>query len=260
MSWKLATFNVNGIRARLGLLLDWLGEQSPQVVCLQETKVQDKDFPLQALEEAGYQVQYLGQKSYNGVAVLTTSPPQEVRRGLDDGEDDPEARFLAVQVDGVWVVNIYLPQGRDPEHPAFQYKLRYFERVRAWLERHHRPGERLVVTGDLNVAPEPLDVFDPERLEGQPDYHPQVRAAFRKLLDWGLVDLFRQHHPDQKQFTFWDYRLPKSFQRNLGWRIDHLLATPSLAEACTACWVDSAPRGLPKPSDHTPLLAEFELA
>lgn len=259
MGWKIATFNVNGLRARLDIVVDWLKENRPQALCLQETKVQDQDFPAAPLEEAGYRVTFMGQKSYNGVAVLCQNQPEEVHRGLMDGEDDPEARFLAVKVDGLWLANAYLPQGRDAEHPSFQYKLRYFERVLAWLKRHHQPSDRLILTGDLNVAPEPLDVYDPKRLEGQPDYHPEVRAAFKLLLDWGLRDLFRLHHPEDKQYTFWDYRMPKAFQRNLGWRIDHILATRPLAGACRDCRVDTAPRGLPKPSDHTPLLADFDL-
>jgi len=259
VGWKIATFNVNGLRARLDIVVDWLKENRPQALCLQETKVQDQDFPAAPLEEAGYRVTFMGQKSYNGVAVLCQNQPEEVHRGLMDGEDDPEARFLAVKVDGLWLANAYLPQGRDAEHPSFQYKLRYFERVLAWLKRHHQPSDRLILTGDLNVAPEPLDVYDPKRLEGQPDYHPEVRAAFKLLLDWGLRDLFRLHHPEDKQYTFWDYRMPKAFQRNLGWRIDHILATRPLAGACRDCRVDTAPRGLPKPSDHTPLLADFDL-
>lgn len=259
MSWKLATFNVNGLRARLDIVKDWLDQQKPQVVCLQETKVQDQDFPAAALKEAGYQVIFMGQKSYNGVAVLSQSQPEEVQRGLDDGEDDPEARFLAVKVDGVWVANGYLPQGRDAKLPSFQYKLRYFERVLAWIKKHHKPEGKLILTGDLNVAPEPIDVYDPKRLEGQPDYHPEVRAAFQLFIDWGLADLFRQHRPEEVQYTFWDYRMPKAFQRNLGWRIDHILATQPLSQACSDCWVDTAPRILPKPSDHTPMLADFDL-
>jgi exodeoxyribonuclease-3 len=260
VGWKIATFNVNGLRARLGIVLDWLNQQKPQVLCLQETKVPDPDFPAAALQEAGYRLAFTGQKSYNGVAVLCQNEPQETQVGLGDGEDDPEARFLAVKVDGVWVANAYLPQGRDAEDPSFQYKLRYFERVLAWLKAHHKPSGKLILTGDLNVAPQPIDVYDPKRLEGQPDYHPEVRAAFQLFLGWGLKDLYRQHHPEDKQFTFWDYRLPKAFQRNLGWRIDHILATAPLAKACRDCWVDSAPRGLAKPSDHTPVLAEFEEA
>lgn len=260
MTWDLATFNVNGIRARLGIVLDWLKEQSPQVVCLQETKAQDKDFPKEALEGAGYHVTFVGQKSYNGVAVLSKNPPETILSGLDDGEDDPEARFLALKLDGLWVANAYLPQGREEGHPAFAYKLRYFERVSAWLEKNHQKDGRVILTGDLNVAPWEIDVYDPVRLEGESDFHPQVRAAFQRFLDWGLVDLFRQHHPDLKQYTFWDYRLPKSFQRNLGWRIDHILATQPLARICRDCWVDTKPRGLAKPSDHTPLLASFDLS
>lgn len=259
MGWKLATFNVNGLRARLNIVTDWLNQHQPQVLCLQETKVQDQDFPAAVLEECGYHVAFMGQKSYNGVAVLSQSRPEEVRMSLEDGEDDPEARFLAVKVDGVWVANAYIPQGRDADHPSFQYKLRYFERVLDWLKKHHKPEGKLILTGDLNVAPHPIDVYDPKRLEGQPDYHPEVRAAFQVWLDWGLTDLYRQHRPDEVQYTFWDYRMPKAFQRNLGWRIDHILATKPLAQACRDCWVDAGPRSLPKPSDHTPMLAEFDL-
>ncbi|MFH2126397.1 MAG: exodeoxyribonuclease III, partial [Pseudomonadota bacterium] len=152
MGWKIATFNVNGLRARLDIVLDWLRENRPQALCLQETKVQDQDFPAAALEEAGYRVAFMGQKSYNGVAVLCQNQPEEVQLGLMDGEDDPEARFLAVKVDGVWLANAYLPQGRDLGHPAFQYKLKYFQRVLAWLQKHHQPSDRLILTGDLNVA------------------------------------------------------------------------------------------------------------
>jgi exodeoxyribonuclease-3 len=259
MGWKLATFNVNGLRARLDIVTGWLNQHQPQVVCLQETKVQDQDFPAAVLEECGYQVAFMGQKSYNGVAVLSQSQPEEIHRSLEDGEDDPEARFLAVKVDGVWVANAYIPQGRDAEHPSFQYKLRYFERVLDWLKKHHKKDGKLILTGDLNVAPHPIDVYDPKRLEGQPDYHPEVRAAFQVWLDWGLIDLYRQHRPEEVQYTFWDYRMPKAFQRNLGWRIDHILATKPLAEACRDCWVDPEPRGLTKPSDHTPMLAEFDM-
>jgi exodeoxyribonuclease-3 len=259
VGWKLATFNVNGLRARLDIVLDWLGENKPQVLCLQETKVQDKDFPAAALEEAGYRVTFMGQKSYNGVAVLSQSEPEEVHMGLEDGEDDPEARFLAVKVDGVWVANAYLPQGKEATHPSFQYKLRYFERVLAWLKKHHKPGGKLILTGDLNVAPQEIDVYDPVRLEGETDFHPEVRAAFELFIDWGLVDLYRQHRPEEKQYTFWDYRMPKAFQRKLGWRIDHILATKPLAKLSRDCWVDTTPRVLPKPSDHTPMLAEFDL-
>jgi exodeoxyribonuclease-3 len=259
MAWRLATFNVNGIRARLPVVLDWLGRRRPDAACLQETKAADQALPREDLEKAGYHVEYLGQKGYNGVAVLTRRRPREVVRGLDDGVEDPQARFLAVNDAGVWVCNTYVPMGRDPGDPAFGYKLRFLERVLAWLRAHHSPARRLAWVGDLNVAPEPVDVFDPGRLEGHTGFHPEERQRLMDAFQWGLVDCFRQQNPDRRQFSFWDYRLPKSFQRDLGWRLDHILATRPLAEACAACWVDSELRGGERPSDHAPVVAEFDL-
>lgn len=260
MLWKLATFNVNGLRARLDLLLGWLAQTAPDVVCLQETKCPDDGFPAAQLEAAGYSAAFWGQKSYNGVALLSRRPPAQVHKGLEGvpGAEE-EARHMAALVDGVWVINSYVPQGRDPSHPAFQAKLAFFDKVGQYLAGRFSPGDPLVWLGDLNVAPEPLDVFDPGRLEGQVGFHPQERQALARVAAWGLEDLFRRHHPQDKQFTFWDYRLPKSFTRNLGWRIDHLLATAPLAGLSQDCWVDTGPRGQEKPSDHTPVLASFLL-
>lgn len=259
MSWKLATFNVNGIRARLPIILQWLQERQPDAVCLQELKCQDKDFPASALEEIGYRAAYRGQKSFNGVAILSKSEPEAVLKSFEDGGEDEEARLIAAQFDDLWVVNTYVPQGRDPEDPAFQYKLEFFRRLKAWFDQHFDPVQPVLWTGDINVAPEPIDVFDPERMEGQIGFHPEERATYADVLSWGLTDLFRKHHPERKQFTFWDYRLPNGFKRNLGWRIDHILVTESLADRSLDCDVDVAPRSLPKPSDHTPVWAEFNL-
>jgi exodeoxyribonuclease-3 len=259
MNWKLATFNVNGVRARLGVLADWLAANRPDALCLQEIKAQDADFPAAELARLGYQAAFWGQKSYNGVAILTLNQPAEVTRGFGGAGPEDEARLISLKVDGVWLVNAYVPQGREVGHPAFAAKLAFLERLAGWLAERFSPETRLVLAGDLNVAPGDLDVFDPQRLAGQVGCHPDERAALGRVMAWGLVDLFRQKNPDARQFTFWDYRLPQSFKRNLGWRIDHLLASPPLAAACAACRVDMAPRGLAKPSDHTPLLAEFDL-
>jgi exodeoxyribonuclease III len=257
MVWKLATFNVNGIRARLASVLAWLASHQPDVLCLQELKCQDQDFPLEPFLQSGYLAAVRGQKSFNGVAVLTRREPTTLVREFGDGGPDQEARMIAVQVDGVWVVNTYVPQGRSPEDPAFQYKLEFLLRLKRWLVNQFSPDQPLVWTGDINVAPEAIDVFDPKRLAGQVGCHPAEREALADVLAWGLVDLFRQHHPGQKQFTFWDYRLPQSFQRNLGWRLDHILVTTPLAGVSRACHVDSAMRGLEKASDHAPVWAEF---
>ena len=259
MTWKLATFNVNGIRARLATIADWIRENQPDVLCLQEIKCQEKDFPAGQLEETGYQISVRGQKSFNGVAILTKRRPDELIKEFGDGDLDEEARFISTKVDGVWVVNTYIPQGRDPENPAFQYKLAYFQRLRRWLQGHFDANQPLIWTGDINVAPTALDVFDPKRLQGSVGFHPLEHQALAEVVAWGFSDCFRQHHPDEKQFTFWDYRLPKSFERNLGWRLDHIMATRPLAEVCLECRVDSDLRGRQNPSDHTPVWAEFAL-
>lgn len=260
MTWKLATFNVNGIRARLPQLVVWLQQHRPDVLCLQEIKCQDKDFPREPFLEAGYSLAVRGQKSFNGVAVITRTQPTEIIREFDDGQPDEEARMITVAVDGVWVVNTYIPQGRDPANPAFQYKLNYFIRLKRWFTERFHAGEPLLWTGDLNVAPEAIDVFDPKRLEGEVGFHPAERQALADVKSWGFIDLFRQHHPEERQFTFWDYRLPKSFQRNLGWRLDHIMATQPMVDSSVDCRVDAEPRGADKPSDHTPVWAEFDLA
>lgn len=259
MSWKLATFNVNGIRARLPLLIDWLKQHRPDVLCLQEIKCQDENFPADPFLEVGYTAAVKGQKSFNGVAILTRKPPDEVLKAFDDGKPDDEARLITAYVEGVWIVNTYVPQGRHPDDPAFQYKLDFFSRLKDWFSARFDPNRPLIWTGDMNVAPDPIDVFDPVRMDGEVGFHPAERETFAQVAAWGFTDLFRMHHPQEKQFTFWDYRLPKSFQRNLGWRLDHIMATKPLAEVSIACSVDTGPRGLPKPSDHTPVCAEFDL-
>lgn len=259
MTIKLATFNVNGIRARLGILRDWLATNRPDLVCLQEIKVQDPDFPAAELEAIGYHCVFLGQKSYNGVALLSLAELTEIQRGLPGSGPDQEARLICGRLGDLLVINAYVPQGRAVGQPAFATKLDFLARLRQLLEERYRPDQAVVLAGDLNVAPGPLDVYDPQRLEGQVGFHPDERQAFARLLQWGLSDLFRQLNPEKRQFTFWDYRLPKSFARDLGWRIDHLLVSSSLVQVCSSCWVDIAPRGMEKPSDHTPLLAEFNI-
>jgi len=259
MVWRMATFNVNGIRARLPGAIEWLQEHQPDVVCLQEIKCVAQEFPTDAFEAIGYAPQVRGQKGFNGVAILSKRPATEVLSSFGDGEPDDEARLIAAQLDGVWVVNSYVPQGRDPSHPAFQAKLQFFARLKRWLASHFDPGLPLVWTGDLNVAPEAIDVYDPKRLAGQVGFHPAEQEALAEVMAWGFVDLFRKHHPGEKQFTFWDYRLPKSFERNLGWRLDHVMVTAPLARISIDCRADMTPRGREKPSDHTPVWAAFAL-
>ncbi len=259
MTWKIATFNVNGIRARLPIVQDWLRAHQPDVLCMQETKCLDETFPAETFRELGYEVNIRGQKSFNGVAILSKNPPEQVWGEFGDGGLEEDARLIAARVDGAIVVNTYVPMGRAVLDPAFQNKLDFFKRLQRWFENRFAPDRPLIWVGDLNVAREPIDVFNPERMEGEVGFHPLEREALSSVIDWGLTDLFRFKHPDERQFTFWDYRLPKSFERNLGWRLDLILATKPLMPALLDCAVDTAPRILPKPSDHTPVWAEFDL-
>ncbi len=211
-------------------------------------------------EDLGYRCLVKGEKGFNGVAVLTRESPESEITETGDPILDREARFLAVKVRGVWVVNTYVPQGKSPDDPAFRYKLDFLDRTGCWIRERFTSKTALLWTGDINVAPRSMDVFDPKRLDGEVGFHPEERAKLDDLMGWGLVDLFRRLHPQERQFTFWDYRLPKSFERNLGWRLDHMLVTEPLAESCVECFVDSALRAKPKSSDHAPLVAVFTLS
>ncbi len=261
MRFSVATFNVNSIRTRLPLVLEWLEKVKPDVLCLQETKVSDDKFPRDAFEEAGYSVVFSGSGGRNGVAVVLKEEPLEVFKGLDDGEEPDEDRLIGVKLkNGITIVNTYVPQGQKPDSPMFSYKLRWFERLRDYFDRHFSPDEFLIWCGDMNVAPEEIDVHSPKRLLGHVCFRPEVWEAFSKVKSWGFVDLFRKFHPDEPgHYTFFDYRVPRAVERGLGWRVDHILATEPLAEKCINCWIDLEPRKKPRPSDHTPLIAEFNL-
>lgn len=259
MKWKIATFNVNGIRSRQQVVLSWIQQNRPDVLCLQEIKCRDSEFPLTELSEIGYEACICGQKSFHGVAILSARKPEEVMRGFCDGEPDLEARLISAKIDGIWVFNTYVPQGRSPEHPAFQIKLGFFARLKNLFQSRFSPADPIIWTGDINVAPEEIDVFSPKRMNGKIGFHPLERDALAEVVSWGFVDLFRMHHPEERQFTFWDYRLPQSYHRNLGWRIDHIRATHKVAEASLDCRVDAELRAGATPSDHTPVWAEIEL-
>lgn len=255
----IATYNVNSIRSRLHLVLPWLRTHRPDIVCFQETKVQDDDFPRQAFEELGYQVVFKGEKGYNGVAIASREKPTEVAWGLDDGGPLDAPRLIRGVFAGIHVLNTYVPQGRERESPQFAYKLEWLSRLKRFIARNYSPGDPLVWCGDINIAPEPIDVHDPKRLLGHVCFNPEVWEALAEIKAWGLTDIFRLHHPGEPgQYTFFDYRVPKTLERGLGWRIDHLLATEVMANRSRSCSIDLAPRGAEKPSDHTVLLAEFE--
>jgi len=255
---KFATYNANSIRARLPIIEEWLARERPDILCVQETKVQDQDFPVKAFEDAGYKVIFKGQKSYNGVAIVSKQRAKDVRSTLS-GDEKEEARFISAGVNGIPVIDVYVPQGVAPGSEKFAYKLQWFKELLAHLEGCYDPGQPLIVAGDFNVAMEDKDVHDPEGLRGQVGFHPDEQALMQELLDWGLVDILRKHHPEGGQFTFWDYRIPNGLKRKMGWRIDYVLATEPLARTSRDCWIDFAARALPKPSDHTFLVAEFQI-
>ncbi|UCF10105.1 MAG: exodeoxyribonuclease III [Candidatus Bipolaricaulota bacterium] len=253
----VATWTVNSIRARMPIVVAWIDRVQPDLLCLQETRVDDPQFPGESLEALGYHLAFRGGKGRNGVAVLSRAPIEEVHVGIDDGGPPDEDRLLMARVGGVPIVNTYVPQGRDPDHPMFAVKLAWFERLRAFFERRFNPEGPLLWVGDLNVAPLPIDVHDPVRLDGQIGYHPRERDALAETASWGFVDVFRRHVTDGGQYTFYDYRARDPVSRGIGWRVDHILATAPLAERSTAAWIDTGPRVAERPSDHTPLVAEF---
>ncbi len=260
MSVKVATWNANSIRTRLSQLAEWLARVAPDVLAIQETKVQDKDFPAQVFADTGYHVVYRGQKAQGGVALATRAVAEGVSAGLNDGGPADEARLLHAVVGGIAYINTYVPQGREVASPHFQYKLEWFARLRDYVARRYAPDQPVIWLGDLNVAPEAIDVYDPKRLAGDVDFHPEARRALQAAAAWGFVDVFRQLHPGETgRYTYWDYCLPKAVEHNLGWRIDHILSTAPLAQRCTGAWIDVDARAAERPSDHTFLVAEFDL-
>jgi len=256
---KIATFNVNSVRSRMGILLDWLAHAKPDVICLQETKVVDADFPVEPIRAAGYHVVYRGEKSYNGVAILSLTEPASVRFGFDDGGPVDGTRLACARIGPLHVVNTYIPQGRDIEHEMYRYKIEWFARLRNYFERNFSRRQPLVWVGDINVAPEPMDIHNASEQADHVCYHVDVRKAFAQTVEWGFVDVFRKYHPEAGQYTFFDYRQRDSVGRNLGWRIDHILATHPLADKSVSAGIDLKPRLREKPSDHTVLMAEFAI-
>jgi exodeoxyribonuclease-3 len=254
---KIATYNVNSIRRRLPIILDWLAEHEPDVMCLQETKVMDADFPHEAILKAGYHASFRGMKAYNGVATLTKTAPDLVIHGLHEGADNEDFRIIQTVVNGIPIINTYVPQGYSVSSDKYALKLAWFRRLRAYFEERLDPKTPAIWLGDLNVAPEPIDVYHPEKRVNDPDFHIDARNEYKETVSWGFVDVFRKLHPEAVQYTYWDF-FRNAFERNFGWRIDHILATEILANRCRATQVDMAPRKLPSASDHTIVWAEFD--
>ena len=255
---RIATWNVNSVRARQERLLAWLARQAPDVVCLQELKVESAQFPLGALRAAGYHAVVEGQRTYNGVAILAREEPTEVVRGLCDDADDPQARLIAATVRDVRVLSAYVPNGAEVGSDKWAYKLDWLRRLTVYLEQHHRADRPLALCGDLNLAPEARDVHDPALWEGSVLFHADLRTAFARLETWGLADAFRVHHAESGLYSWWDYRM-LAFPRNHGLRIDHILVTAPLKARCSACAIDRDERKGKQPSDHAPVVADFAL-
>ena len=256
---RIATFNINGIGTRLPALLQWLEETKPDVACLQELKAPQEKFPEAAIKEAGYHALWLGQKSWNGVAILTRGKPaQEVRRGLPGDDADEQSRYLEAAVDGVLVACLYLPNGNPAPGPKFDYKLAWMERLITHAAGLMASGAPVVLAGDFNVIPTELDAYKPERWVTDALFRPETRAAFERLVAQGWTDSLRSKHPGEVIYTFFDY-FRNAYGRNAGLRIDHLLLSPALAPALVASEVDHDVRGREKPSDHAPTWIELDL-
>lgn len=258
--FRVATFNANSLRSRLEIVLGWLRAHEPDALCIQETRVVDADFPIMAFLEIGYKAAFVGQKSFNGVAIISREEPEDVVIGTGSDTLDEEARIIRARIRGVNVVNTYVPQGTAPDSPRFAYKLNWIASMKDYLNRDFTPDAPIVWVGDFNVAPEPIDVYDPEALAGSVCFHPEEHKALASVREWGFVDVFRKHHPGEpRQYSFYDYRVPNAFKRKIGWRIDHIYATRPMADRSLDCWIDTEPRLLEKPSDHTFVVADFDL-
>ena len=250
---KLVTWNVNSLKVRLSHLLQWLEANPVDVVCIQETKLTDDKFPLAELNAAGYQVAFSGQKTYNGVAILSRHPIEDVVRNNPHYED-AQQRLLAATIGGVRIICAYVPNGQEVGSDKYAYKLAWFEALRTWVAAEMAVHERFAILGDYNIAPEARDVHDPAEWEGRIHCSIPERAALQELMALGLSDAFRLFEQPEKQYSWWDYR-QMAFRRNRGLRIDHILLSKALAEGCTACHIDRETRKWEQPSDHAPVVA-----
>lgn len=254
---KIATWNVNSLNVRLGHVREWLASASPDILVLQEIKQLTEVFDTEAFAQDGYQSVASGQKTYNGVAVACRETPTDTVTDFP-GFEDPQRRILATTIGGVRVIDLYVPNGQSLDSDKYQYKLSWLAALHGFLESELKTHENLVVLGDFNIAPDDRDVHDPEKWGEDILCSPAERAALQSLIKLGLVDVFRQFEQEEKKFSWWDYRAA-GFRRNAGLRIDLILASTALADKCTACYIDREPRTWERPSDHTPVVAEFDI-
>lgn len=255
--FKIASWNVNSIRVRLPQVTAWLAEVEPDVLALQETKTEDDKFPLTEIHELGYNVCFSGQKAYNGVAVLSKNASRDVCKELP-GIIDPQKRVLGCALDEMQFLNLYVPNGEHITSKKYEYKLNWLKQLQLYIEESIKLSPNMVIVGDFNIAPHDMDVYDPTKWMNQVLCTDAERQAFRDILSLGFTDAFRHLSESQQQYTWWDYRM-NAFKRNLGLRIDHILVSHKLIAKCTKCYVDQHPRGWERPSDHAPIVAEFDL-
>lgn len=255
---RIYTWNVNSVKARFDRLMNWLEVNQPDVLCLQELKAIDDDFPYEEVSQLGYFAAVHGQATYNGVAILSRSPQDDVVRNMDDGVDDDQSRLIAATIDGVRVVCVYVPNGGNLGSDKWDYKLAWYARLRSWLKARCDPAQKVVLCGDFNVAPDARDVAKPEAWGDSVLCVPEARAALQRVVDWGFVDTLRQHTDAPEIYSWWDYRR-MGFQRGDGLRIDMVYASAPMAAACTGFFVDREERKRPRPSDHCPVGADFNV-
>src|SRR5438874_101601 len=257
---KIATWNVNSILARLPHVMRWLEAEQPDVLCVQETKCTDDKFPSLELKTIGYDCVIFGQQSYNGVAVISKGGcaiEQIVQRGYPNDDPAAQSRLLSLEIGGIHIVNVYIPNGQMVGSEKYQFKLEWLKRLRGFLDAGYDQNTPVLLCGDFNVAPEERDVHDPRLWQNRILFSEPERAALQHIKDWGFTDTFRLHTEAEGQYSWWDYRAG-GFRRNLGLRIDHIWVSPPLAAKSTNIWIDKEPRGWERPSDHAPVVATFD--
>ena len=257
---KITTWNVNSINSRFDFIAAWLQKNHSDILLLQETKTPDYKFPQEKFKELGYHSYAYGQRTYNGVAILSVKPFDEIHTGFPNNYYSQEKRLIWGKYNDTYIINSYFPNGRNPQHPQFEHKLEFYENILSLLKKNFNKSDNILIAGDFNVAPREIDVWDPQLLANSVGFHIKERKAFQQLLDWGLHDLFALKNPNIQQFSWWDYR-QGAFHRNWGMRIDHILTTDNLITRCTSCSIDREARkkkGELKPSDHSPLTAVFK--
>jgi len=253
---KIATWNVNSIAIRLEQVLSWLKDTQTDVLCLQETKCVDEKFPFEAISDAGYKVAFTGQKSYNGVAIIANREISDVQKNFPDDDDDAPKRLIAATVGGIRIVNTYIPNGTEIWTDKFTFKLDWLQRLRKFFDATCAKDSDALLCGDFNVAPDERDVWNVKAWEGKLHFSKPERAALHNIKQWGFADAYREKNGDRQEFSWWNYR-EGAFPKNQGLRIDHIWTSKSLTDKCVGCWIDKTPRGWERPSDHTPVVAEF---